>query len=88
MRQLPQMKPERLLSAHLHCHWQLHDPVADADTLKLAVVAAMFVSSALALQLTSGPTWLGLPLLAVIGLALSALLGLWLFIAILRSGAL
>ena len=52
------------------------------------VVAAMFVFSALALRIPGGPLWLGLPALAVIGLALSTVLGLWLFIAILRSGAL
>ena len=52
------------------------------------VVAAMFVFAALALRIPGGPMWFGMPALAVVGLALSTLLGLWLFIAILRSGAL
>jgi ubiquinone biosynthesis protein len=52
------------------------------------VVAAMFVFSALALRIPGGPTWLGMPGLAVVGLVLSTILGLWLFMAILRSGAL
>jgi ubiquinone biosynthesis protein len=52
------------------------------------VVAAMFVTSALALRIAVGPMWFGLPALAVVGLTLSTVLGLWLFIAIMRSGAL
>lgn len=52
------------------------------------VVAAMFVTSALALRIAVGPMWFGLPALAVVGLTASTVLGLWLFIAIMRSGAL
>ncbi len=52
------------------------------------VVASMFLASTLALRAAVGPSIYNISLFAVIGFAVSLVLGLWLFAAILRSGAL
>jgi len=53
------------------------------------IVAAMLMASTLALQVDSaGPILYGVPILAAIGFVGSLVMGFWLFIAILRSGAL
>ena len=52
------------------------------------VVASMFLASTLALRVPVGPSIYDISLFAVVGFAVSLILGLWLFAAILRSGAL
>jgi ubiquinone biosynthesis protein len=50
------------------------------------IVAALIVGSSLILASQIGPTWQGISVLGLIGFLLAGLLGVWLIIAILRSG--
>jgi ubiquinone biosynthesis protein len=50
------------------------------------IVAALIIGSSLVMQLEGGPTVYGLPALGLIGYLIAGVLGLWLIIAILRSG--
>ncbi|MBN2011437.1 2-polyprenylphenol 6-hydroxylase [candidate division KSB1 bacterium] len=52
------------------------------------VIAALIVGSSLVMQLDKGPLLMGYPILGVFGYVIAAFLGLWLGIAILRSGRL
>lgn len=52
------------------------------------VLTALIVGSSLILQTTRGPQLMGFPMLAVLGYSIAALLGLWLVLAIFRSGRL
>jgi len=50
------------------------------------IVAALIIGSSLVMQLEGGPTLYGFPALGLIGYLIAGILGLWLVIAILRSG--
>jgi ubiquinone biosynthesis protein len=50
------------------------------------IVAALIIGSSLIIHLPSGPTLLGLPALGLAGYLVAGVLGLWLVLAILRSG--
>jgi ubiquinone biosynthesis protein len=50
------------------------------------IVAALIIGSSLVMQLEGGPTLYGFPALGLIGYLIAGILGLWLIIAILRSG--
>lgn len=52
------------------------------------IIAALIVGSSLVMQLEAGPQLWGLPLFGLLGFGLAAILGLWLAVAILRSGRL
>jgi ubiquinone biosynthesis protein len=52
------------------------------------LIAALIVGSSLIMQTDKGPMLLGFPALGFVGYTIAALLGLWLAIAILRSGRL
>ena len=52
------------------------------------IIAALIVGSSLVMQLEVGPKLWGLPLFGFLGFGFAAVLGLWLAIAILRSGRL
>lgn len=52
------------------------------------IIAALIVGSSLILSLKAGPFFLGYPLFGLIGYLFAAILGIWLVIAILRSGRL
>jgi len=52
------------------------------------IIAALIVGSSLVMQLEVGPKLWGLPLFGLLGFGFAAVLGLWLGIAILRSGRL
>lgn len=52
------------------------------------IVAALIVGSSLVIQLQAGPRLFGLPLFGLLGFGLAAILGLWLVVAIIRSGRL
>lgn len=63
----------------------------DRSTNRLAfalIVGALIVGSSLVVQLDIGPKLWGLPLFGFLGFGLAAILGLWLVLAILRSGRL
>lgn len=63
----------------------------DRSTNRLAfalIVGALIVGSSLVVQLDIGPKLWGLPLVGFLGFGLAAILGLWLVLAILRSGRL
>lgn len=63
----------------------------DRSTNRLAfalIVGALIVGSSLVVQLDVGPKLWGLPLVGFLGFGLAAILGLWLVLAILRSGRL
>jgi len=52
------------------------------------IIAALIVGSSLIMQTEKGPMLLGFPILGMLGYSIAAFLGLWLAIAILRSGRL
>ena len=52
------------------------------------IIAALIVGSSLILDLDGGPQLKGYPLFGILGFAFAGLLGIWLVIAILRSGRL
>jgi ubiquinone biosynthesis protein len=52
------------------------------------VITALIVGSSIIMQTTRGPQLLGFPVLAVLGYSVAAFLGLWLVLAIFRSGRL
>ena len=52
------------------------------------IIAAIVIASSIVMSAHAGPHLEGIPLLGLIGYALAAFLGLWLAIAILRSGKL
>jgi ubiquinone biosynthesis protein len=52
------------------------------------LIAALIVGSSLIMQTEKGPLFLGFPLLGILGYSIAGLLGLWLAVAILRSGRL
>ncbi|HET6422002.1 MAG TPA: AarF/UbiB family protein [Geobacteraceae bacterium] len=52
------------------------------------IITALIVGSSLIMQSNRGPLLMGFPILAVLGYLVAALLGLWLVIAIFRSGRL
>ncbi len=52
------------------------------------VIAGLLVGSSLVIRTGLGPTYLGLPVLGLLGFAVAGILGLWFFIGTLRSGRL
>jgi ubiquinone biosynthesis protein len=50
------------------------------------IVAALIVGSSLVMQLKTGPTLYGFPAIGLVGYLIAGVLGLWLIVAILRSG--
>ena len=52
------------------------------------IIAALIVGSSLIMLTSKGPHLMGFPLLAMLGYSIAALIGLWLVLAILRSGRL
>ncbi len=52
------------------------------------VVAALIIGSATLVQAEAGPVVYGLPLFGLVGFGVAAFFGLWLIIAIFRSGRL
>jgi len=52
------------------------------------IVAALIIGSSLIINIDKGPHIFGYPILGIIGFVLASVLGLWLLIAILRSGKL
>jgi ubiquinone biosynthesis protein len=52
------------------------------------IIAALIVGSSLILSLKTGPQFLGYPLFGMLGYIFAGILGIWLVIAILRSGRL
>jgi len=52
------------------------------------IVAALIIGSSLLVLSRTGPSWSGIPLLGLFGYLLAGVLGIWLIIAILRSGRL
>lgn len=52
------------------------------------VISSLIVGSSLIMQTEKGPMMLGFPILGILGYSIAAILGLWLAIAILRSGRL
>jgi len=63
----------------------------DKDSNRVAfsvIVAAIIVGSSLIIQSDKGPHLLGYPLIGIIGYVIAGFMGLWLLIAILRSGRL
>jgi ubiquinone biosynthesis protein len=52
------------------------------------ILTALIVGSSLIMQTDRGPQLLGFPVLAVLGYSIAGILGLWLVLAILRSGRL
>jgi ubiquinone biosynthesis protein len=52
------------------------------------ILASLIVGSSIVMQVNQGPRLLGMPFLAVIGFAVAGFIGLWVVIAILRSGRL
>ena len=52
------------------------------------IVAALVIASSMILNAGKGPLVIGMPVLGIVGYLLAALLGLWLIVAILRSGRL
>lgn len=63
----------------------------DKDSNRIAfsvIVAAIIVGSSLIIQSDKGPHLFGYPLIGIIGYVIAGFMGLWLLIAILRSGRL
>jgi ubiquinone biosynthesis protein len=52
------------------------------------VIAALIVGSSLVMLTKTGPVFMEMPLFGLIGYTLAAFMGLWLAVAILRSGKL
>lgn len=52
------------------------------------IIAALLLASSLIIQLNKGPMFFGLPAIGLIGYSAAGILGVWLLIAILRSGKL
>ena len=52
------------------------------------VIAALIIGSSIIMQTNRGPLFLGFPVLGIFGFLIAGILGLWLVIAILRSGRL
>jgi ubiquinone biosynthesis protein len=50
------------------------------------IIAALVIGSSLIMRLDAGPTLFGLPVIGLAGYMIAGILGLWLVIAILRSG--
>ena len=52
------------------------------------IIAALIIGSSIIMQTNKGPLFLGFPVLGIFGFLIAGILGLWLVIAILRSGRL
>jgi len=52
------------------------------------IIAALIIGSSLIIQLEVGPRVFGYPVLGILGFLFAGILGIWLVIAILRSGKL
>lgn len=52
------------------------------------IIAALVVGSSIIVHARTGPVWAGFPLVAILGYLIAAFIGLWLVIAIFRSGRL
>jgi ubiquinone biosynthesis protein len=52
------------------------------------IVAAIIIGSSLVFNLGIGPKWSGIPLLGLTGYLVAGIMGLWLAVAIIRSGKL
>ncbi|MCK5306564.1 MAG: ubiquinone biosynthesis protein UbiB [Candidatus Omnitrophica bacterium] len=52
------------------------------------IIASLIVGSSIIMQTNKGPLFLGFPVLGILGFLVAGLMGLWLAIAILRSGRL
>jgi ubiquinone biosynthesis protein len=63
----------------------------DKDSNRIAfsvIVAAIIVGSSLIIQSDKGPQLFSYPLIGILGYVIAGFIGLWLLIAILRSGRL
>lgn len=63
------------------------DKVSNRISFSL-IIAALVIGSSIIMQTDKGPLFMGFPLLGIIGYLAASILGLWLAIAILRSGKL
>ena len=52
------------------------------------IIAALIIGSSIVMQTNKGPLFLGFPVLGILGFLIAGIMGLWLAIAILRSGRL
>ena len=50
------------------------------------VIAALIVGSSIAMTVSGGPVWLGLPFFGLLGFIGASLAGIWLLLSIFRSG--
>ena len=74
-------------------HQGLEKPVVELDKSSnrisfSLIIAALIVASSLLVHSSKGPLLMGLPLFGILGYLIAAVLGLWLVVAILRSGKL
>ncbi len=63
------------------------DKVSNRITFSV-IIAALIIGSSIIMQTNKGPLFLGFPVLGIFGFLIAGILGLWLVIAILRSGKL
>ncbi|MHB1457482.1 MAG: ABC1 kinase family protein [Armatimonadota bacterium] len=79
----------RIVFKHEGLELPTRDLDKSANRLSLAVIsAATIIASALALSSKVGPSWMGYPVIGMVGFAIAFLFGIWLMISILRSGRL
>jgi len=77
-----EIKHEKLEDLELHI-----DKASNRLSFSL-IVAAVIVGSSIIMQTEIGPSLLGFPLIGIIGYVMAGFLGLWLVLAILKSGRL
>jgi len=63
------------------------DKVSNRITFSV-IIAALIIGSSIIMQTNKGPLFLGFPVLGIFGFLIAGIMGLWLVIAILRSGRL
>jgi len=63
------------------------DKVSNRITFSI-IIAALIIGSSIVMQTNKGPLFLGFPVLGIFGFLIAGIMGLWLVIAILRSGRL
>ena len=63
------------------------DKVSNRITFSV-IIAALIIGSSIIMQTNKGPLFLGFPMLGIFGFLIAGIMGLWLAIAILRSGKL
>jgi len=72
-------------------HQRLENLIRDLDKASnrlsfSMIIAAIIIGSSMIVQLDKGPLLFGFPIIGIVGYLIAALLGLWLVIAIIRSG--